>query len=160
MMGFRLWWSTVRWRAGYPRFKVPARCHTCGTTSTNERDHLTHLCREPDKASGYRETIEQREATIAYLMAHGGDDNFTYGGGVLMAKSRRWRAVDFPAQVIDVTQEVGFQCMHNPGFDTLLERLEIECEENADLARFRHCLSWNYAIDAVREAMKGETGVD
>lgn len=126
----------------------------------NEHDHLTHLCREPDKASGYRETIEQREATIAYLMAHGGDDRFTYGGGILMVKSRRWRAADFPVQVIDVTQEAGLQYMHNPGFAALLERLEIECEEGAAEFRVRHCISWNNAIDAVREAMKGTTGVD
>ncbi len=159
MMGLSLWWSTVRWRMGYPRFKVAARCHTCGTSSTNEHDHLTHLCREPDKASGYRETIAQREATIAYLMAHGGDDKFTYGGGVLMEKSRRWRAVGFPAKVIDVMPEVGLY-LHNPGFDAILDKIEIEYGDDISNLRLRHCISWNAAIDAVREAMKGETGVD
>lgn len=105
----RRWWSTVRWRMGYPRFKVPACCHTCGTSSTNERDHLGHFCREPDKAFEYRETIDRLRAQI------------------------------------EVASDL----------DTTLDRLMIDCEDDAGPFRVRHCISWNNAIEAVREEMKG-----
>lgn len=111
-------WSNFWWLRGFPRFVVPQRCHTCGKVSKCEIDHLRHPCRETGKAIEYQETIAQREATIAYLMAHGGDRNYTYGGGVLMTRPERLLSSscvmqDVPAKVVDVMPTVGsFRCQY------------------------------------------------
>lgn len=69
---FMRWLMHLLWRLGFPRFKTPLACHTCGHLSKSEREHLTHgPCERPGGAALTDEAAPTMQIMHRYEVRNG-----------------------------------------------------------------------------------------